>query len=195
MRKIILSLILLFNVFCVFAETGYNGLYWGMPEDKAYWKMDFLKPLTFPDESIKIYTENKTKEKYVFIDNSFYFVIRNIKSKKENPLSIKNVSKFQIEIEREKIYKNFYDEYKKSTNRDFFEDFEKLDVLHIKNFDYIIMLITALNIFPVEYNTSETENLCGLELYKHNDDTLSIIIKNYYENDIELLIGSSLFQE
>jgi hypothetical protein len=88
-----------------------------------------------------------------------------------------------------------YDEYKKSSNRDFFEDFEKLDALHIKNYDYIIMLITALNIFPVEYNTSETENLCSLELYKHNDDTLSIIIKNYYENDVELLIGISLFQE
>ena len=114
-----------------------------------------------------------------------------------NPLSIKNVSKSQIEIEREKIYKDLYDEYKKSSNRDFFEDFEKLDVLHIKNYDYIIMLITAFNIFSVEYNTSEseTENLCGLELYKHNDDTLSIIIKNYYENDVELLIGISLFQE
>lgn len=83
MKKIILSLILLFNVFCVFA-TGINKVYWRMPYDKLMFEKQVVEVSAFfEDESFKILQENKNSESIYYLfrkyDNKLISIIINTK--------------------------------------------------------------------------------------------------------------------
>lgn len=83
MKKIILSLILLFNVFCVFA-TGINKVYWRMPYDKLMFEKQVVEGSAFfEDESFKILQENKNSESIYYLfrkyDNKLISIIINTK--------------------------------------------------------------------------------------------------------------------
>lgn len=177
MKKIILSLILILNLFCVFAETGYNGLYWGMPEEKAYWEMDFLNPMNIPDERIKIYTESKTKEKYFFLGESLCMILRESCDSDIDNLIIKK------EIEKQQMQ-----ELLKSIQNTDPKYYEKLDIYKIY-VEYTLMLFFAPFISLSEmFNSVEPEKeVCIIEIYQYNEDSTLLKIKNYFDKDIEII--------
>lgn len=181
MKKIILSLILFFNLFCVFAETGYNSLYWGMPEDKAYWKMDFID-LKYSVDKINIYRENGTSDIYYFIDNRFFFLVKESNLTQEDKLELKQKyifseeekKTFELYIENDVMYKQIKDNER-------------------QKYKYFLVLIIPIIIDDLnKYSNTESENFCSIEIYKYNEDSILMKLKNFFEKDVDIISMNTL---
>jgi hypothetical protein len=176
MKKIILSLILFFNLFCVFAETGYNGLYWGMPEDKAYWKMDFID-LKYSVDRINIYRENSTSDFYYFLDDRFIFVVKENNLIQENKLELKQ--KYVFSQEDKKLFFDYYEKNDITYNQ--IKDNER------QKYKYFLVLAILLVDDLNKYSNNESENFCSIEYYQYNEDSMLIKVKNFFEKDIDII--------